>query len=179
MSDVEKVHEEKLTLTVDVEIPGHEARTETSLFRHTKTQLLEREGHRCWICGRTPEETGKPAQVHHHPVERSLAEGIDFEIVKADCNAGMYGPYAQSFDWKTFFSHGDVYAFVDNALVNGRVLCPDHHIGRNEGIHMLPYPLFLAQRYMKTGYEFTPSEKICHADLTDSQDNKDSNEVKK
>lgn len=179
MSDVEKVHEEKLTLTVDVEIPGHEERTETSLFRRTKAQLLEREGHRCWTCGRTPEETGKPAQVHHRPVERSLANGIDFKLVERDCKAGMYGPDAQNFDWDAFFANGDVYAFVDNALANGRVLCPDHHIGKDEGIHMIPEPLHLAQRYMKSGYQFTPTEIICHADLTDSQDNKDSNEVKK
>jgi len=166
---VTDTHEEKLTLSVDVEIPGHEARTETSLFRHTKAQLLEREGHRCWICGRTPEQTGHPAQVHHHPVERSLANAIDFKLVQRDCEDGMYGPDAQSFDWKAFFSHGDVYAFVDNALANGRVLCPEHHIGKDAGIHMLPYPLHLAQRYIRDGYQFTPTEVICHADQESNQ----------
>jgi len=160
---VTDTHEEKLTLAVDIEIPGHEARTETALFRHTKAQLLEREEHRCWICGRTPEETGSPAQVHHRPVERSLAMGIDFKLVERDCKTGMYGPDAQAFDWGAFYANGDVYAFVDNALVNGRVLCRDHHIAKGTGIHNLPEPLHLAQRYMKAGYQFTPTEVICHA----------------
>lgn len=160
---VENIHEEKQTLAVDVLLPGHDPRTETSLFRHTKAQLLEREGHRCWICGRTPEQTGSPAQVHHRPIERSLATGIDFKLVQRDCETGMYGPDAQAFDWKAFFSHGDVYAFVDNALCNGRVLCRDHHIAKGTGIHTLPEPLHLAQRYMKAGYQFTPDEVICHA----------------
>jgi hypothetical protein len=164
---VEETHEEKETLVVDVLLPGHEARTETSLFRHTKTQLLQREEHRCWICGRNPEETGKPAQVHHRPVERSLAMGIDFKLVQRDCEAGMYGPDAQAFDWPAFWSHGDVYAFVDNALANGRVLCGFHHISKGTGIHMLPEPLWLAQRYMKKGYQYTPGEVICHANESD------------
>lgn len=159
---VQDIHEEKLTLTVDVEIPGHEARTETSLFRRTKAQLLEREHHRCWICGRTPEETGRPAQVHHHPIERSLANGIDFALVERDCEKGMYGPDAKAFDWDAFHKAGDVYAFVDNALVNGRVLCPEHHIGKDAGIHTLPYPLHLAQRYLREGYQFSPTEIIHH-----------------
>ncbi len=77
--------------------------------------------------------------------------------------AGMYGVEAQEFDWDAFFTNGDVYAFVDNALVNGRCLCPEHHIGENAGIHNLPYPLHLAQRYLIAGYQFTESEKICHA----------------
>lgn len=164
---VENTHELKDTLVVDVLVPGHDPRTETSLFRHTKAQLLAREGHRCWICGRTPEETGKPAQVHHRPVERSLATGIDFKLVQRDCEAGMYGPEAKAFDWAAFWSHGDVYAFVDNALANGRVLCFDHHIAKGTGIHNLPEPLHLAQRYMKAGYQFTPSEIICHANEDD------------
>ena len=164
MENVTEVHEEKQTLSVDINLPGHEPRTTTTLFRHTRQQLLDKEGHRCWICGRTPEQTGKPAQVHHNPIERSLSNGIDFKLVERDCKAGMYGEDAQGFDWEAFFAAGDVYAFVDNALVNGRVLCPEHHIESDSGIHNLPYPIHLAQRYLKAGYKFSDKEVICHAD---------------
>lgn len=43
-----EIHEEKETLSVDVNIPGHEERTETSLFRRTREQLIAREGGRCF-----------------------------------------------------------------------------------------------------------------------------------
>lgn len=158
---VEKVHEERETLSVDVNIPGHAPRTETSLFERTRKVLIEREGGRCWVCGRTETEAG-PLQVHHYPVERSLANGIDFSLVERDCKAGMYGPYAKAFDWDKFRASGDVYSFVDDATVNGIVLCRDHHIGKDAGIHWLPHPLWIAQRYMKAGYQYTPEEKICH-----------------
>ena len=49
---VTETHEEKLTLAVDVLLPGHEARGSASaLFTRTKKALAERDGNRCWISG--------------------------------------------------------------------------------------------------------------------------------
>jgi hypothetical protein len=158
---VEKIHEERETLSVDVNLPGHEPRVTTSLFTHSKKKLLEREGGRCFVCGRTAEQAGHPIESHHHPIERSLANMIDWDRFRQDCEAGMWGSHAKAFDWSTF-SESDPYSFVDDQMVNGLLLCADHHRGKDEGIHMLPYPLFIAQRYGKEGYQFTPSEVIHH-----------------
>jgi hypothetical protein len=103
----------------------------------------------------------------------------------------MYGDAAKNFDWDNFWKDAtteqipipesdreqgeptfyefrrpaDPYLFVDDQLVNGRILCKAHHTGKDEGIHDMPFPLWIAQRYLKEGYQFTPSEKICHEEF--------------
>jgi len=149
---VNEIHEEKETLSVDVNIPGHEARTTTALFRHTRQQLIERKDGRCYICNRNSEESGHPLEAHHYPIERSLANMIDWELVKSDC---------PDFDWSKF-DPADPYTFVDNMLFNGLLLCKEHHIGKDEGIHSMPHPLWIAQRYAKEGYKFSDIEIIHH-----------------
>lgn len=161
MSDVTQVHEERETLAVDVLLPGHEPRTTTSLFSHSKRALVEREGGRCFICGETAESSGHPLEAHHHPIERSLANMIDWGRFAADCRAGHWGPHAQAFDWSKFDS-ADPYTFVDDMTVNGLLICKAHHTGKNEGIHDLPFPLWIAQKYGLEGYRFTSTEIIHH-----------------
>lgn len=158
---VTEIHEQKETLTVDVFIPGHEKRATTSLFSHTRKQLIKREEGRCWVCGRDKEESGLPLEAHHHPIERSFANMIDWDLVEEQCKKGVWGEHAKNFDWSKF-DKNDPYSFVDNMLVNGLLLCKDHHTGKNEGIHDLPYPVWLAQKMGKEGYRFSEEEIIHH-----------------
>jgi hypothetical protein len=155
MTDVTKIHEERESLAVDVNVPGHGPRVSTPLFIKTRKHLIEREGGRCWVCGRTAEEAGHPLEAHHYPIERSFAEMID------------WSPGAQirkdfpTFGWGSF-EESNPYTFVDDMNVNGRLLCKDHHIGKDEGVHALPEPVWLAQRYGKEGYQFSSVEIIHH-----------------
>lgn len=158
---VTDIHEEKETLAVDVLLPGHEPRVTTSLFTRTKKALEARDGARCAVCQRTAAEARGPLESHHHPIERSLANLIDWPRFQADCVAGKWGPHAASFDWSAF-SPADPYSFVDDQTVNGLLLCAAHHRGKDSGIHALPYPLFLAQAYGRDGYQFTPQEVLHH-----------------
>jgi hypothetical protein len=158
---VEKTHEEKETLKIDILLPGHDPRETTALFTHSKKLLMEREGHRCSVCGRTPEEAG-PLESHHHPIERSLANMIDWNLFAKACKEGKWGPHAQAFDWASFDGDKDPYKFVDDQTVNGLLLCADHHRKNGEGIHAVPYPFFIAQMYGKEGYPFTPEEILHH-----------------
>lgn len=156
-------HDEIETLKVDICIPEHEERGSASaLFIRTRKSLIEREGGRCWICGRTEEESGHPLEAHHHPVERCFAEEIDFGLVRADALSGHLGPHPQAFDWVAFQAQPDIYQFVDDMTVNGLLLCKDHHTVGNEGIHTLPGPIWLAQRYAKEGVKFSNQEVIHH-----------------
>lgn len=156
-------HLEHETLTVDVNIPGHADRVTTGLFRRTRQALIERDGGRCWICGATAEESGHPLEAHHWIVERCLAELVDWELLMRDCVAGLFGPHAQAFDWKNFDpEHWE--DFVDDMLANGRLICKAHHIGKDEGIHTLPYPIWIAQRFAREGYAFSKIEVIHHHD---------------
>jgi hypothetical protein len=154
MSSVQQVHEEKETLSVDVNLPGHDPRTTTALFTRTKKLLIEKVGGRCYVCQRTAEEAG-PLEAHHHPIERSFAEMIDWgpgSLIRRDF---------PMFDWHNF-DPADPYKFVDDMTVNGLLLCKDHHIGKDEGIHAMPFPIWLAQRYGKDGYQFSTVEVIHH-----------------
>ena len=126
-------HEEKETLSVDVEIPDHAPRVTTELFERTKKILIERVGGRCFICNATEAEA-------------------------ADCKAGKWGVYAQAFHWEGAPLTQDPYRFVDDMTVNGLLLCKKHHIGKDEGIHYLPHPLWIWQRYAPDGYEISAVE---------------------
>ncbi|CBJ38355.1 protein of unknown function [Ralstonia solanacearum CMR15] len=180
---VTDTHEEKETLAVDVLLPGHEARVTTPLFLHSKKALIEREGARCFICGCTAEQSGHPLEAHHHPIERSLANLINWDRVEAQARAGEFGARAAAFDWGGFFKGAktvtvpgetplhpdthyrvpaDPYLFVDDMTVNGLLLCKLHHTGKDAGIHDMPFPLWIAQRYAIEGYQFTPDEVIHH-----------------
>lgn len=185
---VTDTHEEKETLTVDVLLPGHDPRTTTALFEHSRKQLEEREGGRCFISGMTAEESGHPLEAHHHPIERSLANMVDWERFAADGKAGHWGPYIQAFDWDRFFEGAqrvtvnvpamdgepahqysylkvrDPYLFVDDMTVNGMLLAKQFHTAKDAGIHMLPFPLWIVQKYAIEGYQFTPTEVIHHQD---------------
>ena len=162
MSECTETHEEKLTLKVDVFLPGHDDRTETSLFSRTRKLLIERDKV-CFICGKTAEEVG-PLEAHHHPIERSFANMIDWVYFERDCKAGFWGEGAQEFDWEGFFNAKlfEPMAFVDNMLANGMLTCKDHHTKPNEGIHTLPFPIWIAQKYGLDGYQFSEIEIIHH-----------------
>lgn len=153
-----KAHTERETLSVEVNIPEHEDRKTTALFERTRKQLLERDG-RCFICNQTAEETGHPLEAHHHPIERSLAEMIDWDRFKTDALAGFWGERIRAFDWDNFT---DWTQFVDDMTVNGLLLCKVHHIGKDEGMHAMPFPLWIAQKYAREGYQFSSVEVIHH-----------------
>lgn len=148
-------HLYKQSIQISVNLPGHEVRTRTALFVRTRKQLIARENGRCYICGRTEEESGSPLEGHHSPIERSLANAVDWNIVRKDF---------PDFDWVTFDRVNDPYMFVDDMLVNGILLCHDHHVGINQGIHYTTYPFWIIQRYMKSGYQYSDSEIIVHKD---------------
>jgi hypothetical protein len=155
-------HLEKETLTVDVMIPGHEPRKTTALFERTRKLLIEREGGRCYISGLTAEEIGHPLEAHHHPVERCFATMIDWRRFEEDARAGFWGARIQAFDWDSFDGEKDPYQFVDDMTVNGLLLGKPWHTGKDEGIHDLPFPVWLAQKYGKEGYKFSDVEIIHH-----------------
>jgi len=181
---LDQVHEEINTFKVDVFLPGHEARVTTSLFKKSRLHLLDEVGGRCWICQRTAEETGYPIEAHHYPIERSFANEIDFSP-----DAPIRSDFPD-FDWTTFsvgavwqdvpawtdpdtgeevpatkwYRPVDPYLFVDDMKVNGKALCKPHHIGKDEGVHDLPEPVWLAQRYAMNGVRFSKIEIIHHGD---------------
>ena len=161
---VEQTHDLKDTLSVEVETPGHEARGAASaLFKRTKKEIFEKapvlslhpEPGRCFICNATAEELGEPLEAHHFGIEWSFAEApIDWDRVKQDF---------PDFDWANF-DPSQPMQFVDDMTAQGLLLCKKHHTGKDEGIHNMPFSLWIAQRYLKDGYKFSDLEVIHHED---------------
>lgn len=150
MGDKEKsVHVERETLTVEVNVPGHDPRTNQPLFEKTRKELIARDGC-CFICGSTVN-----LEAHHSPIEWSLANMVDWSV-----NGAIRKDFPH-FDWANFDETAP-YSFVDNMLINGLLLCKTHHIEVGRGIHAMPYPLWIAQRYAKDGYVFSNLEIIHH-----------------
>lgn len=147
--DVTQIHEEKNTFQVDVNIPGHEPRVTTPLFTKTRLHLIERDKC-CYVCG-SPHSKEHPLEAHHWPIERSFAEMIDWS------EGSQIRKDYPNFGWGSF-DEANPYTFVDDMNVNGRLLCKSHHIGKDEGVHALPEPVWLAQRYGKEGYKFSEIE---------------------
>ena len=148
----QEVHEEKNTFQVDVFLPGHDPRTTTALFTSSKKKLLSKIT-QCFICGDNAEQAGLPLEAHHYPIERCFANAMDWELVKKDF---------PNFAWESF-NVEDPYTFVDDMEVNGVLLCKKHHTGKDEGVHCLPHPIWIAQKYCKAGYKFSDVEVIHHS----------------
>lgn len=155
-------HEEKETLTVDVDIPAHDKRVTTAIFTKTKRFLVKVGGllgftvkrpvARCWICQRTEQEAG-PLEAHHFGIERCfIGAKIRWDLVKEDFPL---------FDWE-HFDPSKPEVFVDDMAAQGILLCKEHHTGKDTGIHDLPFSLWLIQRYLVDGSRFSPTEVIHH-----------------
>ena len=185
---VTAAHIERESLSVALHIAAHSVRgSATPLFSRSRLALIEREGGRCWVCGRTHEQSGHPLEAHHRPIERCFAEITNYKLVEADALAGHLGPYAAGFDWQTFWVGAtevtigvpatpwraayqftylrpvNPYLFVDDMRVNGRLLCKDHHTVKGRAYHTAPEPVILGEKYAIEGYDFSDVEVIGHA----------------
>ncbi len=160
---VTEIHDLKDTLHVEVETPGHDPRgAESELFKRTKAELYKEahpnfnpmpEAGRCFICGKTEQELSEPLEAHHLGIEWSFANApILWDLVALDFPA---------FDWKNFDKSKPM-DFVDDMQAQGMLLCKKHHTGSDEGIHNMPFGLWLMQRYLVDGYKFSAVETISH-----------------
>lgn len=182
--------EHKEALRVAINTPDHEKRKRSGLFESSRKQLIERDK-TCFICGADAVAAGHPLEAHHHPIEWSLTNLMDWQRFSEDCLSGRWGEHAKAFDWAVFFANAkeepfsythdetgaviqasrllpvDPYLFVDDMRVNGLLLCKAHHTESNEGMHDLPFPIWIAQRYAYAGYQFAKSVQIHHGGLNE------------
>jgi len=140
MNEVKNEHEVKSTDSWDEYYPDHVQRTESSLFRKTKHHLVHVLDTPCYICG-----TKENRESHHKFIEWAFANAVDWDKVKED---------HPDFDWSTFKSAED---FVDSEY-NALILCSKHHRAPNHGVHHMPYPNWLIQKYVRDDFILTPDQ---------------------
>ncbi|MEM0174030.1 MAG: hypothetical protein QXI16_05960 [Sulfolobaceae archaeon] len=133
-------HEVKEDIQIDIYYPDHPPRKESELFRKSRQHLIDELDTPCFICG-----SKEDRELHHYYVEWAEADAIDWN--------GKIRTDHPNFDWSKFKSPED---FVDSEY-NMMVLCKKHHRLKDHGIHMMPYPNWIIQKYIRSDFVYTPS----------------------
>jgi hypothetical protein len=139
MPDITNEHLVKESSTFAEYYPAHPPRTESSLFRKTKKHYHDT-GATCLICG-----SKDKIEIHHFFCEWAFADAVDWEHMKT---------IHPDFDWSIFQSPTD---FVDS-IYNTIPLCEVHHRDPHKGIHHIPYPNWIIQKYVKTDFVLFPDD---------------------
>lgn len=151
-------HSQKETDSYVIHYPDHEDRTSSPLYVKSHYQLTHVEDRPCFICGiRNADKPEHPIETHHYFAEWSAMNGVDW-IKFGQLAAIMYHPQTNEcigplFDWSEVAKDPGI--FVDSVL-NLVTICKGHHVGSENGIHHVPWPLWILQRYEKDGFEFLP-----------------------
>lgn len=141
-------------IDIEVQYPDHSIRKDSPLFLRSRKQLLVKKNTPCYVCGITYAKGGA-MEAHHCCVEWAASNGIDWNKVKADT---LYNPHfgnvsQAQFDWDAVAK--DSTLFVDS-IYNLMSLCTEHHRSTRYGIHFIPYPIWVLQKWPLTGFEFIP-----------------------
>jgi hypothetical protein len=144
--NVNEIHQMSDTVRYTVNIPGHNARTESSVFAATKKHLIDDLDTPCWVCG-----SKENREVHHFILEYSLANAVDWNKLKALC------PDFPDWD-KIDPNNPDTFKYFTDHAYNMRILCTLHH-RQSQGIHRIPYPIWNFIKIKKDDFEFFPDSK--------------------
>ncbi len=141
-------HLQKQTLTVQVFVPDHPDRSTSPTFVATRRKLIEHNpAAKCFVDNKHCDHE-HPLELHHSVVEWCDAGAVAWDLV---------AELVPDFDWSTF-NPATPESFIDSEWNANLVLCKKHHIGKDHGIHTLPYPLWRLQRLAKESFVFSPDE---------------------
>jgi hypothetical protein len=140
--NISEVHKLSETLHYSVNIPAHEPRAVSDVFRATRKQLVDIQCQGCIICG-----SKDNLEVHHWFLEWSLTDAADWSKVK------KLHPSFPNWD-KVDPNDSSTFKNFTDSVYNCRVLCMIHHRAVGQGIHCLPYPLWSFFGIKKDDFDF-------------------------
>jgi hypothetical protein len=148
-------HCRKMSSHYTVNYPEHDKRKNSRIYNKTHNDLIHRQKIPCFICGKTNKSDGISLETHHFYCEKSAQNAIDWEkfgeFAKKCYNIQTGENIGSPFDWKEVAKNPDM--FVDSKY-NMIVLCKQHHRSGNKGIHHVPFPDWILQKYPKNGFQF-------------------------
>jgi len=149
-----KKNTKKMTNHYTINYPLHEKRKDTALYRRTRNELIHKRKLTCFICDKK-NSIEQPLETHHFYCEKYAQTMIDwdkFALFAKNCYNIQTGEniYA-NFDWNEVKQNPDI--FVDSTY-NMIVLCKQHHTSGNKGLHHVPFPDWILQKYPLDGFEF-------------------------
>jgi hypothetical protein len=131
-------HDQRETITIDVEYPEHAQRTESHEFGVNKRTLVTKLDTPCFCCGSKDKR-----EVHHMCIEWAEWENADpAKVFRLVHQFDIYGYAAQLGD-KPVESPDDIRNLV--------VICASCHRGAGLGIHLVPFPNWVSQVAAKAG----------------------------
>ena len=110
-----------------VNYPDHVKRKDSAIYKRSHHELCHIRDTPCFICGKTQKKDNISLETHHFYCEKSAENAID---------------------WQEFSK------FATNCYNIQIVLCKEHHISGGKGIHHIPFPDWIIQKYPKNGFEF-------------------------
>lgn len=134
---VTPAHTQSTTLHIIECVPSHEAREHDPhyrIFNQTRDRLKKAGLLKCWIGNA---DCGGQIELHHSAVEFSLQNGVDLTRFE-EAFPEFTGKTDEEFKEWIESEHGLL------------PLCKRHHTGYL-GIHVLPYPLYLPQKFWREG----------------------------
>jgi len=148
-------HNQKMSSHYIVNFPNHEKRKESSTYRKTHHSMCVDKNIPCFICGKTQQGSHISLETHHFYCEKAAQNAIDWlkfgEFAK-NCYNIQTGEYiGNKFDWSKVEENPDI--FVDSEY-NMIVLCKEHHISGTKGVHHVPFPNWILQKYPKDDFQF-------------------------
>jgi len=147
-------HTRKITCHYTVQYPEHDKRVSSTIYKKTHDELCNNKKLPCFICGKH-QNRDSPLETHHFYCEKAAQNAIDWqkfgEFAKKCHNIQTGENIGEHFDWKEVEKNPDI--FVDSPY-NMIVLCKEHHISGNKGIHHVPFPDWILQKFAKNGFQF-------------------------
>lgn len=141
-------HRMSRTLTEVCWYPDHDPRAASAEYEKVHHHLVYELDEPCWVCGiRQSQLTdGEHMETHHWHVEWALANAMDPAKLLADFPDMGTADDPHLREWLD--SEG-----------NMLVLCPQHHRHGLTGIHMVTYPAWQAQRWVRDDFSITEGPK--------------------
>ncbi len=133
-------HELTETLKVDVYYPDHQERTASPQFERARRHLIDELDTPCFICG-----SKENREAHHFIVEWAYSEAVDWDKMR------LFYP---NFDWANFKEPED-FVSAESSLM---ILCHEHHLSPDHGIHALPYPIWQLQKFKRDDFKMFGSQ---------------------
>ena len=135
-----------------VNYPFHEKRIESSIYRKSRKEMIHLP---CFICGKFKGDDDTSVEAHHFYIEKSASNAIDwikFGIFANNLYNFQTGEkIGDKFIWEEVRKNPEI--FVDSKY-NMIILCKEHHTSGKFGIHHVPFPEWILQRFPVEGFKF-------------------------
>jgi hypothetical protein len=148
-------HSRNISCHYTVVFPDHEERKSSTTYTHSRNEMIDELKLTCFICGCSKGNDDTSLEAHHFYIEHAGQNAIDwdkFGKFAKTCYNVQTGDYlGDKFNWDDVKKNPDL--FVDSKY-NMILLCKKHHTSGKFGIHHVPFPDWVLQKFAQDGFDF-------------------------